>query len=207
MHASLNPPIVQKSIPAIDRTELTGIIMAGGKSSRMGCEKGLVELKGRPLIQYSIDLLSSYTDKIMISSGNSAYLPYGFELIHDEIAGKGPSAGLAAVLKKSFTSWNLVLACDLPFLETELIEMLLSERGTWHAVIPVHHGVREPLAGLYHKDLGKHFETSVSAGVLALHKILDSCNVHYIDTEHLLVKYPDMFTNLNSMKEMDLFND
>lgn len=206
MHASPYPISNDKTNPIIDRTDLTGIIMAGGKSSRMGREKGLIEFKGRPLIQFGIDLLSSYTDKIKISSGNSAYLAFGFEMIADEIAGQGPSAGLAAVLKKSSTTWNLVLACDLPFLETELIDLLLSNIGSRQAVIPVHHGVREPLAGLYHKDLGKHFESAVLAGVLALHKTLDSCDVHYIETEYLLEKYPNLFTNFNTLEEMDLFD-
>lgn len=206
MRPSNDPISVRKSIPTLDRTDLTGIIMAGGRSSRMGQEKGLIEFKGRPLIQYPIDLLLSYTDKIIISTGNPAYLKFGLEMIPDEIAGQGPSAGLAAALKNSSTAWNIVIACDLPFLESELIHMLLSNSGSCRAVIPVYRGVREPLAGLYHKELVKNFETAVYSGVLALHKILDSCEVHYVDTEHLLVKYPKMFTNFNTPGDMDLAN-
>jgi molybdopterin-guanine dinucleotide biosynthesis protein A len=206
MNPFQNPSITVKPKQAVERTDLTGIIMAGGKSSRMGKEKGLVEFRGRRFIQYGIDLLTSYVGKVIISSSNPSYLSYGLEMVPDEIAGQGPAAGLASVLKKSSTRWNLVLACDLPFLQPELIDELLSKNGSCQAVIPVHQGVMEPLAGLYDKSLGLQFGEAVLSGNLALHKILKSCEVNYIDTEHLLEKYPNLFANFNSLEEMDLFD-
>jgi molybdopterin-guanine dinucleotide biosynthesis protein A len=184
---------------------LTGILLAGGKSSRMGQEKGLVEFKGKPLIQYGIDLLSEFTDTILIGSSNPDYLPFGLEMVPDEIMGKGPVAGLAALLKRSHTPWNLVLACDLPFLQPELVVALLEAAGTNQAVVPVSQGMAEPLAGLYHSDLAEYFQLEIAKGNLALHKILQSCKVHYLDTEELVLKYPNLFTNFNSLKEMDSF--
>jgi molybdopterin-guanine dinucleotide biosynthesis protein A len=185
------------------RSELTGIILAGGLSRRMGREKGLVEFHGKPLIQYGIDLLSQFTDQILISTGNAAYLDFGLELVTDEISGQGPAAGLAASLKFSTTPWNLVLACDLPFLEPELIHNLFTKTGNTMAVIPAHDGVYEPLAALYHKDLAPVFEASVYSGNLALHKILATCKVHYLNAAPLMKKYPQLFTNFNSLKEME----
>jgi molybdopterin-guanine dinucleotide biosynthesis protein A len=184
---------------------LTGILLAGGKSSRMGQEKGLVEFRGKPLIQYGIDLLSRFTDTIFIGSSNPAYLPFGLEMVPDEIKGKGPVAGLATLLKRSRTAWNLVLACDLPFLQPELIEVLLKAAGTNQAVIPVSQGMAEPLAGLYHSDLAEYFQFEIAKGNLALHKILQSCQVHYLETDELLLQYPNLFTNFNSLKEMDQY--
>jgi len=184
---------------------LTGILLAGGKSSRMGLEKGMVAYKGKPLIQYGIDLLSGYAGSIIISSANPVYECFGLEMVPDEITGQGPAAGIAAALKHSRTSWNLVLACDLPFLEPELIDALLAAAGDNQAVIPVHQGVSEPLAGLWHRDLAEILHQSVEAGNLALHRILQPCKVHYLETVPLLKKYPNLFANFNSMKEMDPF--
>jgi molybdopterin-guanine dinucleotide biosynthesis protein A len=189
----------------MERSELTGIVLAGGRSSRMGREKGLVEFRGKPFIQYGIDLLSLYTDQILISSGNPDYLPFGLELVPDGVADQGPAAGLAASLKQSKTDWNLVVACDLPFLEPELIDRLLENAKDCLAVIPVHGGVSEPLAGLYHRDLGKIFEEAVSTGNLALHKILRTRSVHYLETDLLLGKYPNLFANFNTLREMGPF--
>ncbi len=202
MNLQLSPSINPNQM---DRSEITGIVLAGGKSSRMGREKGLVMFRGRPFIQYGIDLLSRYAGQILISSGNPDYLPFGLELVPDSITGQGPAAGLAASLKQSKTSWNLVVACDLPFLEPELIDGLLERTSDCQAVIPVHNGISEPLAGLYHRDLGKIFEEAVLAGNLALHKILTTCSVHYLETDHLLVKYPNMFANFNTLNEIELF--
>lgn len=189
----------------MNQSDVTGIILAGGKSRRMGHEKGLVEFHGKPLIHYALKLLSQFTDHILISSSNPDYLKFGFELVSDEISGQGPAAGLAASLSYSMTPWNLVLACDLPFLESELIQNLFAQAENSLAVIPMHNGVLEPLAALYHKDLAPVFEASVYSGNLSLHKILATCKVNYLDAVPLIRKFPQMFTNINSLKEIDQF--
>ncbi len=202
MNPQLSPSINPNQM---DRSEITGIVLAGGKSSRMGREKGLVMFRGRPFIQYGIDLLSKYAGQILISSGNPDYLPFGLELVPDSITGQGPAAGLAASLKQSKTDWNLVVACDLPFLEPELIDRLLENATDCLAVIPVHEGIAEPLAGLYHRDLGDIFEEAVATGNLALHKILRTCRVHYLGTDLLLKRHPNLFANFNTLNEIESF--
>ena len=189
-----------------DRSELTGIILAGGKSSRMGREKGLVDFRGKPLIQYGIDLLSPYTERILISSSNPDYLSFGFEMVPDPVAGLGPVAGIAAALKSSRSVWNIVIACDLPFLQPELIDCLLDNADSYHAVIPIHNGVMEPLAGIYHQELAGQFETAITAGDLALHRILLASKAKYQDVSQLIQKYPLLFTNLNTLQVLDSFD-
>lgn len=189
----------------MNRSELTGIILAGGKSRRMGRDKGLMEFHGKPLIHYGIELLAHFTDSILISTGNSDYLEFGWELVPDEITGQGPAAGLAASLNYTTTPWNLVLACDLPYLEAELIRNLIDASEGSMAVIPIHNGVFEPLAALYHKDLSPIFEAAIYSGNLALHKIVASCKVRYYEADELLKKYPHMFTNFNSLKELNQY--
>ena len=189
-----------------DRSELTGIILAGGKSSRMGREKGLVDFRGKPLIQYGIDLLSQYTERILISSSNPDYLCFGFEMVPDPVAGQGPAAGIAAALKSSRSVWNIVIACDLPFLQPELIDCLLENVDGYQAVIPIHDGVMEPLAGIYHQELAGHFETALTAGDLALHRILLASKAKYQDVSHLIKKYPLLFTNFNTLQALDSLN-
>jgi molybdenum cofactor guanylyltransferase len=189
-----------------DRSELTGIILAGGKSSRMGREKGLVDFRGKPLIQYGIDLLSQYTKRILISSSNPDYLSFGVEMVSDQVAGKGPAAGIAAALKNSRSEWNIVIACDLPFLQPELIDCLLENTVSCQAVIPIHNGVMEPLAGIYHQELAGHFEIALASGELALHRILLASKAKYQDVSQLIQKYPLLFTNFNTLKALDSLN-
>jgi molybdopterin-guanine dinucleotide biosynthesis protein A len=152
-----------------------------------------------------MELLSQYTSRILLSSANPAYQRFGLEMIQDEVRDSGPAAGLAVTLKNSRTDWNIVFACDLPFLEQELIDTLLEKTIGCKAVIPIHNGEKEPMAGVYHSDLGIIFEEALKSGTLALYKILDKTEVHYEEVDHLLVKYPNLFVNFNTWKEMDLF--
>jgi molybdopterin-guanine dinucleotide biosynthesis protein A len=66
---------------------ITGIILAGGKSLRMGTDKGLVIFRDKPLVQYSIDLLGQFCDRILISSNNKAYSVFGYEIVPDQMEG------------------------------------------------------------------------------------------------------------------------
>jgi molybdopterin-guanine dinucleotide biosynthesis protein A len=189
----------------MERSELTGIVLAGGKSSRMGSEKGLVRFRGKPLVQYGIDLLVRYAGRVLISTVHPGYNRFGLETVPDDFAGRGPAAGIAAALKNTKTEWNLVLACDLPFLEPDLIDLLLDNRKDYLAVIPVHGSQKEPLAGLYHRSVGVIFEEAITLGNHALYAILEKCSVKYLDTDRLLEKYPRLFTNFNTPGEMGFF--
>ncbi len=191
----------------MDRSDLTGILLAGGKSSRMGKEKGLVAFRGKPLAGYGIELLSLFTDRILISSGHPGYLEFGLEIVPDEVSGRGPAAGLASVLKNSRSPWSLVLACDLPFLTPELIEGLIENANQADVVIPFHDGVMEPLCALYRTKMMVTFEEAVKSGNLAIHKILEKCDVYRYEAGALVEQFPQLFTNFNSMEEISRFKD
>ncbi|HPG34509.1 MAG TPA: molybdenum cofactor guanylyltransferase, partial [Lentimicrobium sp.] len=77
----------------INKSQITGIVLAGGKSTRMGTDKGLMIFQGKPLVMYSIDLLSMFCGRILISSNNPEYAKFGYEIIADELPGAGPMAG------------------------------------------------------------------------------------------------------------------
>ncbi len=108
------------------KEEVTGIILSGGKSSRLGEEKGLALFNGKPLIQYAIDILKPVCDKIIISANNQLdeYAKFGFEIVEDQVKGIGPMAGLIAGLNKSVTRYNFVLSCDTPFVQWKTIDSI-----------------------------------------------------------------------------------
>ena len=104
---------------------ITGVILAGGKSSRMGTDKGLLELNGKPLIQYAIDTLKSIGLEIIIISNNSDYEQFGFPVYPDIIPDKGPIGGVYTALSYSSTEKNLIVSCDTPFLSKKLLNYLI----------------------------------------------------------------------------------
>ncbi len=131
--------------------KVTGIILAGGKSSRMGTDKGLLELCGMPLISYAIRVLSGICSSIMISSSSEAYNSFGYEVVADEYEGIGPMGGIYSALQKSKTDQNLVLSCDLPFVPPMLLKYILENCSGYDVAVPWQGNQHyEPLCGFYH---------------------------------------------------------
>jgi molybdopterin-guanine dinucleotide biosynthesis protein A len=131
----------------------TGIILAGGKSSRMGTEKGLVLYKGKPLISYALDVLNQLCDEILISANNKSYDHMGYKVIPDSYPGIGPMGGIHSCLLESKNRINLVISCDMPFITADIYQHLLSQAGdSWICVPWYEDNHYEPLCGLYLKD-------------------------------------------------------
>ena len=98
----------------------TAIILAGGKSSRMGSDKGLVLLNGKPMISYIIEILKKMQIPIIIISNNENYKQFGLPVFADIIKEKGPLGGIYTGLKNSKTESNIIVSCDVPFYQIEL---------------------------------------------------------------------------------------
>lgn len=135
----------------------TGIILAGGKSLRMGQDKGLVLLNSKPLITYAIEALKPLVSEILIVANTQGYHSFGFKVYTDLKPDCGPLGGILTGLSHSQTDWNFVLSCDTPFVSTELFAHLQSKAGSEKAILPLHKGQLEPLVGLYHKSCLKTF--------------------------------------------------
>lgn len=179
-----------------------GIILAGGKSSRMGVDKGLIEYRGKKLVDYSIDLLYSYCSDIVISTNQPGYEATGLKLVADKFKDVGPLGGLHAALSESMYEWNLVVGCDMPFLHPEIIDELLGVKGDYEVIIPSHVTGNEPLIGLYKKDLANYFQECICKNELKLQQVIKNRNVFYLDVDALLYKYPLLFHNLNNQGDM-----
>ena len=146
----------------------TAIILAGGRSMRMGANKALMAFHGKPLIQYSIDLALQFTNRILIISNSHDLDSTGFPVIGDRFPIKAPLVGIHAGLEVSETPWNLVLTCDMPNVSKELIELLIA--GLPHAdklLVPTHDGFVEPLCGFYHRDLLPQIIANIGNGRLS----------------------------------------
>ncbi len=111
--------------------DISALVLSGGQSRRMqGVDKGLVELAGKPMIQYLLDSLNSHINNILISTNSSdpAYKNFGYPLVTDILVGSlGPLAGIHAGLQACNTQYLLVTPCDSPFLNTQLSERLIQE--------------------------------------------------------------------------------
>ena len=149
------PGVVPTGIAAIPLAH--GYVLAGGQSSRMGRDKALLELEGATLLRRAFDLLVSVCGAATVVGPRARYSSLGLPLIEDARQGCGPLAGIEAALadcsSRAAAPWALVVACDMPGLESDALAALLDEAAHAagvHAVVPVSaDGRREPLCALY----------------------------------------------------------
>jgi molybdopterin-guanine dinucleotide biosynthesis protein A len=183
---------------------ITGIILAGGKSSRMGTDKGLQDLCGKPLISYAIQVLSGLCETIIISSSSDAYKPFGYKLVADEFPGIGPMGGIYSALRQSKTGKNLVLSCDLPFVTEELLSFILKNSDGFDVSVP-YEGNRhyEPLCAFYSLSVLDKMTEFIHNRNYKLPDLFEEICVNKLDinNEHSFFD-ENLFLNVNSKHEL-----
>lgn len=177
--------------------QITGIILAGGQSSRMGTDKALLQIDGKTLLERTIELCKPICYEILISSNNPKHEKYGYPIIQDEKKNCGPMGGIYSCLKKSETCWNFVISVDSAFLVTRFIQFLISEIDETEAVIPVHKNGKEPLIALYNKKCLPVIEEKLGLKDYKMHHLLDSVKLKLVNADSWLLKYPEIFKNIN----------
>ena len=138
----------------------SGIVLAGGKGSRMGgVEKPLVKFKNKPLITYPVSVLKKVCSEVIVSCRNdkqrellsSVLSDVSFSI--DKYTGAGPLAGIHSGLEKSKNEYAIIVACDMPFIKPEVVERILNEGRGYDACLPVWgNGRYEPLFAVYRRD-------------------------------------------------------
>jgi molybdenum cofactor guanylyltransferase len=188
--------------------KVTGFVLAGGLSSRMGENKSLMPFRGKPLIMYAVEALSPICERVIVSSNLSIYDFTGCEVWPDELPLKAPINGIYSCLKRSETDWNFILTCDMPFTGSKLFAYLLEQGQGSDAVIPVHdQGYVEPLCGLYNRSILTVLEHRVKNEQYSIVKLLQSVRCGYLNIGPDLEFYHrEMFSNLNSPSDLDVLS-
>ncbi len=187
---------------------VTGFVLAGGFSSRMGQDKSIMLFRGKPLILHGIEALLPLCEKVIISSNSSVYEFTGCEVWPDELPVHAPVNGLYSCLKRSATDWNIFLTCDMPLTGSRLFSYLLEKCADTDAVIPVHgKGLVEPLCGVYNRSALIRLETQLQEEQFSIMKLLQSIRCTYVDIAPNLEFYSkEMFSNLNSPADLELLS-
>jgi len=175
----------------IEKKDITGILLAGGKSSRMGTDKGFLKLNKKSFIEYSMEALQPLVSQMIIVANNPDYDVFKIKRIDDLIKDAGPLAGIYSGLKHSKTEYNLVLSCDIPLMKTEILEKLIEAQDGCQDVIQiVSNGKSMPLIALYKKTCATIFYKLLQNDERRLHVALNQCKVKNI----ILNSEYDLFT-------------
>ncbi len=150
--------------PAGRGPSLTGVILAGGKSSRMGANKALLTIDGQNLVQRLVARLERLCDHIvLVANDPDPYRELGLPIVGDVFPGNGPLAGIHAGLSASTTAHCLVVACDMPHASVDLGEYMARQTAGYDVVVPAHRGGLEPLHALYSRSCLPHIEARLTA--------------------------------------------
>jgi len=186
------------------QSEISSVILAGGQGLRMdGVDKGLIEFRGLPLVAHVASVIESKVDKIYISANRSfdSYASYG-EVISDDLLGfQGPLAGISKALKVCSTKYLLVLPCDSPLVDSELIDDLISRMKQKDADICVAHdgSIMHATFALMKSNLGKSLEHFLNDGGRKMALWYRQQNLERVDVSDRLV----ILTNLNKPEDLD----
>ncbi len=162
--------------------DITGIILAGGKASRMrGIDKAMIMIDGKTIIERSVETLRDVVDDIIVVSDND----YSFKginviMVRDIKKDKGPIMGIYSGLIASKTEWNFICGCDMPYLNSSIILTLIENIGESEAVVPVVDGKKEPLCALYSKRLIEKLQDAIGQNILKVSEFLSKVNVEHV---------------------------
>lgn len=184
------------------------IILAGGKSSRMGTNKALLKFNEKTNIERIVDTLKGIFDDIIIVTNDSEQYEFlGVKMVADQYPGMGPLAGVHAGLQATKFDVNLFVACDMPFISGELAEALVTQTNHYDAVIPVINGKQQPLFSVFHKRVTDTVAESIEAGQLRMKHLLDRLQVLYVTETELQTNHTTeidrIFFNMNHPKEYE----
>ncbi len=182
----------------------TGVILAGGKSSRMGRDKALIEVDGTRMLDRTVELLRPHVREILVIGDPEKHTAEHATTIADDEPGKGPLGGIVTAFKHARYVRLLVLACDLPSINDHLLVTLKKELDAgFDAIIPTHDGLIEPLAAAFHKHCIEAFEKNLRDDVLKMSDALAAVRSLNIEVSPSKDGWPaDLFRNLNSPTDL-----
>ena len=186
----------------------TAIILAGGKSTRMGFDKQLIKIQERMLVETLIQKLrDEFQEIVIVTNKPEYYIGLADIITGDVILGKGPLSGIHAGLLKASSEYSYVVACDMPSIEMDYVRYMKTRIGTGgHKACVTRLGEWiEPFNAFYSKDLLDHIEEFLATGKRAIHRMLKDQEVDYVPEEEARRFSPEwnMFFNLNTREDME----
>jgi molybdopterin-guanine dinucleotide biosynthesis protein A len=186
---------------------MTSIVLAGGKSLRLGKSKALETIGDKNLIQRVVERLAPVSSKILIvTSREYADFPVDWEaeIKVDIYPNRGPLGGIYTGLTASHSLYSIVVACDMPFLNIELLRYMMKLSPGFDAVVP-RIGRLQPLHAIYSKSCLGVIKTQLDLGQLTIARFLDMVNVRYVERGECEKLDPKLlsFFNVNCQEDLD----
>jgi molybdopterin-guanine dinucleotide biosynthesis protein A len=188
------------------KEDVTAFVLAGGKSTRMGREKAMLELGGRTLLERALKLASSAAAATIIVGPRADFEAYG-RVVEDVYPGQGPLGGIHAALGVTCTELNLILAVDTPFLEARFLLYLVEQARESGAVVTLPRTADgfHPLAAVYRRAFRETAERALGEGRNKIDALFAEVETRILEAADLekLAFAPAIFENLNTPQDVE----
>lgn len=182
---------------------VNGYILAGGKSSRMGEDKGLILFNGKPMIVHVIEQLKPAVQKIFIVSNNKAYEQFGLEVIGDLVTDIGPAGGILTAISHTDSDYNFICSCDMPFIKTDSINFLIEQSFDFEITVATHQEKIQPLFGVYSKSCLSEWINQIQKKNYKLQELISHFKLQKLEMKNMQSFDETIFTNVNSKSELE----
>ena len=181
-------------------SNVTGVILAGGASSRFGTNKALATFESLPLIQHVARPLEKlFNDHLLITNTPESYEFLGWPMAPDIFSKCGPLGGIHAALHTIKTPRAFIVGCDMPLINTTFISYLCSLDGNWDVALPWLEAGPEPLHGVYKRTCLSAIEQSLKENQFKIGFLLRKLRIHKVDQDEIIDLIGDLspFHNVN----------
>lgn len=178
--------------------DVSGFVLAGGRSSRMGRDKALLVLEGEAMAQRAAGVLGSFLSAPVALVGSAGrYAHLGLPVVEDSFPGQGPLAGIEAALNSPYArDWNLIIACDMPHLRVDILRGLAAQAAAHPeavCVMAVSSRAPEPLCAVWRREFGPVARAALEAGQRKVRDVVSDVQV-----VHFQIDEDSALTNVNT---------
>jgi molybdopterin-guanine dinucleotide biosynthesis protein A len=186
--------------------QISGLVLAGGSSTRMGRDKAFLELDGRPLIEIVVERMASVCAEVLIVAGDTRpYAGLGVPVVEDRFRGVGVLGGLHAGLEAAAHELTLAVGCDMPFLSLDLLRVFVDWAEGFDVVLLRQGEQVEPLHGAYRRTCLPAMEAAIRARRRRIISFFPCVRVRYVTPDDVIPFDPDLrsFRNVNTPQEWE----
>jgi molybdenum cofactor guanylyltransferase len=179
-----------------------GFILTGGRSSRLGQDKALLRLADRSIAEHLAAVIAKAACSATLVGAPQRYVHLGIPCIPDLQPGLGPLSGIEAALAHTQADHNLILACDLPGVDAELLARLFARAESEDVecvCVRDGTGVVHPLCAIYQRSCLAPVRAALASGKLRLMSLLETVSTDYVDTNESLA-------NINTLADWNSFS-
>jgi len=184
---------------------ISGIILSGGKSIRMGENKAFIKVDGHPIINRICDLFKElFQEVIIVTNQEDIFSDFGSKIYSDLIPDKGALGGLYTGIFFSTFYYSFCVACDMPFIKKSLVQYLIKNIEDEDVIVPRTNDGLQPLHAIYSKKCLDPIKTTIDAGKFKILDLYDLVKVKIVEENGFLSLDPlrESFINVNTPEEL-----